>query len=209
MKTGALVRKAAEDDAPQRRRRRQHVHRRLEGDASGPLGRKPKGAGRNGGKCHRTKTAGVAELDGAAIAAGEQFIFAAVAAVPDWSDGMNHVARGEQIAFGDLGVAGFAAIESATLGKKPGTRRIMDGTVNAATAKQRRICRVDDGVNAQGRDVGNSDFELRRADGQRRQAQAEACAPTGTPFSASSCCSSPAWNISRMISQPPTNSPLT
>jgi hypothetical protein len=28
-------------------------------------------------------------------------------------------------------------------------------------------------------------------------------------LSAKSCCSSPAWNISRMISQPPTNSPLT
>jgi hypothetical protein len=28
-------------------------------------------------------------------------------------------------------------------------------------------------------------------------------------LSASNCCSSPAWNISRMMSQPPTNSPLT
>jgi hypothetical protein len=28
-------------------------------------------------------------------------------------------------------------------------------------------------------------------------------------LSAKSCCSSPAWNISRMISQPPRNSPLT
>ena len=30
-----------------------------------------------------------------------------------------------------------------------------------------------------------------------------------TPFSLSNCCSSSAWNISRMMSQPPTNSPLT
>ena len=29
------------------------------------------------------------------------------------------------------------------------------------------------------------------------------------PLSAKSCCSSPAWNISRVMSQPPTNSPLT
>ena len=32
---------------------------------------------------------------------------------------------------------------------------------------------------------------------------------TAMPFSVSSGCSSPAWNISRMMSQPPTNSPLT
>ena len=32
---------------------------------------------------------------------------------------------------------------------------------------------------------------------------------TGTPLSLSSACSSPAWNISRMMSQPPTNSPFT
>ena len=38
---------------------------------------------------------------------------------------------------------------------------------------------------------------------------AAAAAATVTPLSANSCCSSPAWNISRMMSQPPTNSPLT
>ena len=32
---------------------------------------------------------------------------------------------------------------------------------------------------------------------------------TGMPLSAKSCCSSPAWNISRVMSQPPTNSPFT
>ena len=42
----------------------------------------------------------------------------------------------------------------------------------------------------------------------RRPAQA-AEALAGTPFSLNRPCSSPAWNISRMMSQPPTNSPLT
>ena len=32
---------------------------------------------------------------------------------------------------------------------------------------------------------------------------------TATPLSLSSCCNSPAWNISRTMSQPPTNSPFT
>ncbi len=47
--------------------------------------------------------------------------------------------------------------------------------------------------------------------GGRRQAQAvwPCGAAKAMPFSVSSGCSSPAWNISRMMSQPPTNSPLT
>ena len=85
----------------------------------------------------------------------------------------------------------------------------MDGAVHAATAEQGLIRGVDDGVNAQGSDVGNNDFQPRVAELARREAQADAAALTTTPLSASSCCSSPAWNISRMISQPPTNSPLT
>ena len=85
----------------------------------------------------------------------------------------------------------------------------MDRAIYAATAQQRRVRGVDDGVNAQGRNVGDDDFEPRRADLARGETQAEAAALTVTPLSAKSCCSSPAWNISRMMSQPPTNSPLT
>jgi hypothetical protein len=85
----------------------------------------------------------------------------------------------------------------------------MDRTIDAATAEQRRVRGVDDGVNAQGRDVGDDDFQPRRADLARGETQAEAAALTVTPLSARSCCNSPAWNISRMMSQPPTNSPLT
>ena len=85
----------------------------------------------------------------------------------------------------------------------------MDRAIDASTAEQRAIRRVDDGVNAQRRDVGNEDLEPRRAELARRKAQAEAAALSVTPLSARSCCNSPAWNISRMMSQPPTNSPLT
>src|SRR5262249_25286501 len=38
---------------------------------------------------------------------------------------------------------------------------------------------------------------------------AEAPSFTARPFSLSRLCNSPAWNISRMMSQPPTNSPFT
>ena len=83
----------------------------------------------------------------------------------------------------------------------------MDRSIDPAAAKQRRVCRVDDGVNAQRCNVGNDDFEPRGSELARGEAQADAV--TTTPLSAKSCCNSPAWNISRMMSQPPTNSPLT
>ena len=85
----------------------------------------------------------------------------------------------------------------------------MDRAIHTAAAEQRAIRGVDDGVNAQRGDIGNDDFQPALADLARRKTQAEAAALTVTPLSASSCCSSPAWNISRMMSQPPTNSPLT
>ena len=85
----------------------------------------------------------------------------------------------------------------------------MDRPIDAAATEERTVGGVDDGVNAQGRDVGDENLEPRRADLARRRAQAEAAAATVTPLSANNCCSSPAWNISRMMSQPPTNSPLT
>ena len=85
----------------------------------------------------------------------------------------------------------------------------MDRAIDAAPAKQRRIRGVDNRVNAERGDVGNDDFQPRLADQARGGAQAEAAALTVTPLSANSCCNSPAWNISRMMSQPPTNSPLT
>jgi hypothetical protein len=85
----------------------------------------------------------------------------------------------------------------------------MDRAIDAAPTKERRIRSVDDGVNAKRGDVGNKDFQPRLADLARGTAQAEAAALTVTPLSAKSCCNSPAWNISRMMSQPPMNSPLT
>src|SRR5206468_10558145 len=115
----------------------------------------------------------------------------------------------QAVTSGDLGVAGLAAVEHAALGHELRPRRTMDRTIDAAAAEQGRVRRVDDSVNAQGGDVGNDDFQPRRANLAREAAQAEAAALTMTPLSANSCCNSPAWNISRMMSQPPTNSPLT
>ena len=100
-------------------------------------------------------------------------------------------------------------MERAALRKQLRPGRTMDRAIDAAPAEERRVGGVDDGVNAQRGDVGNNHFQPRLADLAREAAQAEAAALTVTPLSANSCCNSPAWNISRMMSQPPTNSPLT
>src|SRR4051794_33236593 len=100
-------------------------------------------------------------------------------------------------------------MQRAALGEKLRPRGAMNRAIDAAAAEQRRVSGVDDGVNAQARDIGDDDFEPRVADLAARITQAEAAALTVTPLSAKSCCNSPAWNISRIMSQPPTNSPLT
>ncbi len=122
---------------------------------------------------------------------------------------MNHMPGRQPISAGDFGAAGLAAMERAAFRKKLRSGRAMDRAVHATTAEQRGVGGVDDGVDAQARDVGDDDFQPRRADLARGQTQAGAAALTVTPLSARSCCNSPAWNISRMMSQPPTNSPLT
>jgi hypothetical protein len=61
---------------------------------------------------------------------------------------MDHMPRGQTVTTCDFGAAGFASTERATFGKELGTRRAMDRAVDAASAEQRGIRGVDDGVNA-------------------------------------------------------------
>jgi hypothetical protein len=61
---------------------------------------------------------------------------------------MDHMPSLQQIAPGDLGIAGLAAMEGAAFGEKLGSRRAMDRAIDAAPAEQGRIGGVDDGVNA-------------------------------------------------------------
>ncbi len=89
---------------------------------------------------------------------------------------------------------------------------------DAHSATHRRALRGADGAASGGRVL----FALIRATYRNQKtpaarqgflfvrcAVAQAVCLTTTPFSLSVCCSSPAWNISRTMSQPPTNSPLT
>jgi hypothetical protein len=77
---------------------------------------------------------------------------------------MDHMSRREPVTFGDLGVAGLATVQRPAFGQQLGPGCIVDRTIDATPAQERRICRVDDGVNAQCGDVGNDDFEPRLAD---------------------------------------------
>jgi len=146
-----------------------------------------------------------AQRQRAAIAGRERGVLTGAAAVPDRTDGMDHMPRRQRISIGDLGVAGGAAIEAAARGEQVRTCGAMDRAVDSAAAEQRAIGGIDDRVERERRDVGDDDLKRRRADLACEGAQAAAL----MPLSVNSFCNSPAWNISRMMSQPPTNSPFT
>jgi len=107
---------------------------------------------------------GLAEFDRACVTGRQRLILAPASAVPYRPDGMNHMPRRQAITPGDFGVAGLAAMQRAAFDQQLGSGRAMDRTVDAATAEQRGVRSVDDGVNAQGGDIGDDDFEPRRAD---------------------------------------------
>ena len=77
-----------------------------------------------------------AKLDGAAIAGGKQILFPEASAIPHWPDGVDHVLRRKPISFGDLGIAGLAAMQHATLGHELWPRDAMDRAIDAAPAKE-------------------------------------------------------------------------
>jgi hypothetical protein len=61
---------------------------------------------------------------------------------------MDHVPGRQPIGFGDFGAAGLAAPQRAAFGQEIRPGGAMDRPVDAAPSQQRRICGVDDGVNA-------------------------------------------------------------
>jgi len=143
------------------------------------------------------------ELQRAAIARREQRVLVALAAAPNRSDGVDDMARLQIEAGRDLGVAGRTAAELAASFEQARTGGAMNGPVDAAAAGKPLIGGVDDRVDVERRDVGDENFETRG-----RGFQALAGCFTSMPASARWATSSPDWNISRTMSQPPMNSPL-
>src|SRR5215831_5812542 len=124
------------------------------GDLRGQFDRIAVDAGADAREGQRGEAMLPGELDGGAIARGEELGLALAAATPDRADSVNHVSRGEAIAPRDPGLASLAATEAATLLQELRPRRAMDGAVHAASAQQRGIGRVDDGMHREGGDVG-------------------------------------------------------
>ena len=58
-----------------------------------------------------------------------------LAAIPDRPDGMDHVARRQPIAFGDFGIAGFAAMQRLTFGQQFWSGSVMYSTIDATPAE--------------------------------------------------------------------------
>src|ERR1700721_3937101 len=81
MQPGAVVRKAAEGDQPERWRAGQRIHRRRDRDPRRPIGGETIDTGGNRGKSHRSEVVGLAQLDGAAIDRPQPLFFALVSAV--------------------------------------------------------------------------------------------------------------------------------
>ena len=106
--------------------------------------------------------------------------------------------------------AGGTAAEPATFFKQAWTGGAMDRAINPAAAKQRGIGGVHDRIDCKRGDVGNGDLEpgIANLAAGRGLSHPTGCW-TAIPLPVNSACSSPAWNISRTMSQPPTNSPLT
>src|SRR5262249_46414127 len=99
-----------------------------------------------------------------AIAGGAQTLLAIAAPAPHWSDCVDDVLGLQAIAAGDLGRSGLAAAQRPTFDQQLGSGGAMDRTVDPAATEQRAVRRVDDRVDVQRRDVGDTDLQPRRAD---------------------------------------------
>ena len=99
----------------------------------------------------------------AAVAGGEQTIFTETAIIPHRSNRVDHMSGLETIPFGDLGIAGLAAVQHAAFKNKLGPRGPMNRAIDPTAAQQRRIGGVDDGVNAKRCNIGDDDFQPRVA----------------------------------------------
>jgi hypothetical protein len=76
---------------------------------------------------------------------------------------MNDVEGRQAIAARDLGRAGFAAVERFAFLQQLRACGTMDRAVDPAAAEQRRVRRIDDGVDRERGDVGDDDIQSRRS----------------------------------------------
>jgi hypothetical protein len=95
----------------------------------------------------------------AAVARFEPLRLAPVPAVPDWPDRVNDPANRQAMASGDARFTGGATAYRTALVQEAWAGRAMNGAIYAATAEQRFVRGVDDGVDSLLRDVAAYGFE--------------------------------------------------
>ena len=149
-----LRRKAAERDLLERLVARDCRLHCLDGNGRGKLHRVAINARADAGEGDRGEPFRGGNLERSAIAGGEQLRRIARAAVPDRPDRVDDVARRQSISLRELRVARLAAAQQAAFMQQLGSRGTVNRAIHAATAQQRRIRRVDDGVDGESRDVG-------------------------------------------------------
>ena len=85
------------------------------------------------------------------------FPLAVLTAVPHGADGVDDVAARQAVRAGDLGLAGPAAAQRPALFEQLRPRCTVDAAIHAASAQQRFLRRVDDGVHAHFRNIVSND----------------------------------------------------
>jgi hypothetical protein len=135
MQAGAVDRKAAEYDAGNGWCRLQRLDCGRDRDPRRTIGWKTIDAGGNGGKGNRGELAGLAKFDCAPITRRQRLVLAPAPAMPDRTDGMDHMPGRKPIAIGDLGAASIAAMERAAFDEKLGAGRAVDRTIHATAAE--------------------------------------------------------------------------
>ena len=113
----------------------------------------PTSAGGDQRKCHRLTAVLLRQRKARPVAGGELFPLAVLTAVPHRADGVDHIFARQAVRACNLGLAGPAAAQRPALLEQLRPRRTVDAAIHAATAQQRFLRRVDDGVYAHFRDV--------------------------------------------------------
>ena len=87
------------------------------------------------------------------VAVRQEFLFSSFAAMPDRPDGVDDESGGQPVPAGDASFPGRATAQLHTLDQQPGTGGAVDSAIDAATAEQRGVGGIDDGVDRQRDDV--------------------------------------------------------
>ena len=93
------------------------------------------------------------------VAAGKQFIFSRLAAVPDRAGRMDDIAAGETISLCRLGFSRSAAAEGAALCEQFRAGCTVDRAVHTAAAQQGGVGRIDYRIRCTLCDVPLNDFQ--------------------------------------------------